>query len=90
MPNNRAANGCFWLAMAFDADDNPVLRVGQGHGLRIHDTLGKAKAQRKRWVNGTKFYGNNGRLHNHFPRSKVFQGTYVAGVLMMKEIDCDE
>jgi hypothetical protein len=82
-------DGSFYIAMAFDADDRPVGRVGQGHGIRMHDTLGKAKSQRKRWRNGTKYYGNSGRLHNHYPNAKVFQLTYVAGVLMSKEIDCD-
>jgi hypothetical protein len=79
--------GAFYIAMAFDADDRPVHHVGQAHGIRMHDTLSKAKAQRKRWINGTRW--GNGRLHNHYPNSKVFQLTYVAGVLMASEVDCD-
>jgi len=82
-------DGTFYIAMAFDADDRPVARVGQGHGIRMHDTLGKAKSQRKRWVNGTRWNGSSGRLYHHYPCSKVFQLTYVAGVLMSTEIDCE-
>lgn len=80
-------DGSFYIAMAFDADDRPVARVGQGHGIRMHDTLAKAKSQRKRWRNGTRMY--RGQLHNHYPNAKVFQLTYVAGVLMSTEIDCE-
>lgn len=85
---NGVNDGNFYIAMAFDADDKPVYRVGQGHGIRMHDTLQKAKTQRRRWINGTKSYNGN-RLYHHYPNSKVFQLTYVAGVLMSKEIDCD-
>jgi hypothetical protein len=81
-------DGSFYIAMAFDAEDKPVARVGQGHGIRMHDTIGKAKAQRKRWINGTRYYRGS-TLHNHFPNAKVFQLTYVAGVLMATEVDCD-
>ena len=81
-------DGSFYIAMAFDADDKPVHHVGQSHGIRMHDTLGKAKAQRRRWLNGTRMYGGN-YLRNHYPKSKVFRLTYVAGVLMASEVDCD-
>ena len=80
--------GSLYLAMAFDESDNPVLSVGQKGGVRLYDTLGKAKGQRKRWVNGVRWNGGQRRYH-WYPRSKVFQVTYVAGVLMTKEIDCE-
>lgn len=76
-----AQDGNFYIAMAFDANDHPVFRVGQGHGIRIHDTVGKARAQCRRWRNGT-----SGRWL-YFPRSKVFHMTYVAGVLMATECE---
>lgn len=83
-----AADGNFWIAMAFDAEDKPVFRVGQGHGIRVFDTFGKARGQRTRWCHGVQ-WGRGGALHLHFPRSKVFHMTYVAGVLMATEVDCD-
>jgi hypothetical protein len=74
--------------MAFDNNDEPVLHVGQMHGIRMYNSLAKAKAQRKRWVNGTR-YSHGTRLYNWYPNAKVFECTYVAGVLMTKEIYCE-
>lgn len=74
--------------MAFDENDDPVLHVGEKGGVRAYNSLGKAKGQRRRWVNGTK-WGGRGRLYNHFPRSKVFEVVVVAGVLMSTEVDCE-
>lgn len=82
-------DGALYLAMAFDANDKPVLSVGQKGGARLYDSIGKAKGCRKRWVNGTRWNGQSGNLYHHYPNSKVFRVVYVAGVLMTQEIDCD-
>lgn len=76
--------------MAFDENDELVMRVGQSTGTRPFSTLRKAQSQRKRWLNGVHYHGRNGPLYSYYPNSKVFQVTYVAGVLITKEIDCDE
>ena len=82
------SDGTLYLAMAFDAEDKPVLSVGQKGGARLYDSLGKAKGQRKRWVNGVRWSPNSAPYH-HYPRSKVFKVVYVAGVLMTTEVDCE-
>lgn len=81
-----AADGNFYIAMAFDAEDRPVFRVGQGHGIRVHETVGKAMGQVRRWLNGDRTMGGN-RIYHQYPRSKCFHMTYVAGVLMATEIE---
>jgi hypothetical protein len=75
--------------MAFDADDKPVLNVGQKGGVRLYDSLSKAKNQRTRWRNGVRWNGGQRRYH-HYPNAKVFRLVYVAGVLMTTEVDCEQ
>lgn len=89
MPNKIGSDGTLYLAMAFDEDDKPVLHIGDKGGARLYESLGKAKGQRKRWVNGMRAW-RSGPLYHQYPNSKVFRVVYVAGVLMTTEVDCED